>query len=375
MTLSRERRASINSLRRRLGSRDTSPRRNSSAVAAIAFAIAYTAAFRVLMYLRPLEIYSSSSDEDVYTRSIDIRNVGCPVNASKISSTVVKGSARKSRKLDAEIILADDDSDSLSLSEPENNGAKRAKRQTRRKERIEREQMAELEEIMAEPIYVESPRNNGDVCRSNSLRSSFDAARKIIEETPLSPIAESLSADVVSVPQTSDKDKEVDLFVTFGTDKASRRPGRIIPLPRDEPFDKLRPVFAKELGCNQLDVLIHVNNADAGPGDTPDSMGLDVTKLAIVNVFCLKPGSVCEEDVTENDPNLIPIKCIFDKGRPRMVWINVTETFADAKKRIVSALHLTGTIDKLVFDSEVLVDDETPQGIEMEADDVIEVQN
>ncbi|VDL71370.1 unnamed protein product [Nippostrongylus brasiliensis] len=53
--------------------------------------------------------------------------------------------------------------------------------------------------------------------------------------------------------------------------------------------------------------------------------------------------------------------------------IELTETFADAKKRIVSALHLTGTIDKLVFDSEVLVDDETPQGIEMEADDVIEV--
>lgn len=143
-------------------------------------------------------------------------------------------------------------------------------------------------------------------------------------------------------------------------------------LLRDEPFDKLRPGFAKELNCSPLDVLIHVNNIDAGPGDTPDSMGIDVTKMAIVKVFSLKSGAAFVEDLT-TDPNFIPVKCIFDKGRPRTVYICLSEPFSDAKKRIAEGLKLPKSIEKLVFDSEILDDGDTPRAVEMEAEDVIEI--
>lgn len=50
-----------------------------------------------------------------------------------------------------------------------------------------------------------------------------------------------------------------------------------------------------------------------------------------------------------------------------------TETFADAKKRIKKVLHLPTDIEKLVFDNDVLDDSDTPESIDMEAEDVIEI--
>ncbi|KAJ1358186.1 hypothetical protein KIN20_016523 [Parelaphostrongylus tenuis] len=96
----------------------------------------------------------------------------------------------------------------------------------------------------------------------------------------------------------------------------------------NEPFDNLRRIFADELKCDQLEVFIHVNDVDAGPGDTPHSMGLDSNK---------------------------------------------EESFYDAKNRIETQLKLPGAISKLVFDSEALSDVETPQSLGIEAEDIVEV--
>lgn len=299
----------------------------------------------------------------MYTSSIDIRKVRC----TPVVVNALPPDGNSSRLGKPEIVaLSDDDSDSLDLSEPENNCPKKAKRlRTKRLERMERDQMRELDKIMSEE--VRAPKRTNYVAHSSYLDSfndSLELVERADENTAPKPSA--------STPQTVVIDREVDLFVIVGTSNETGKPGRIMTLLRDEPFDKLRPGFAKELNCSPLDVLIHVNNIDAGPGDTPDSMGIDVTKMAIVKVFSLKSGAAFVEDLT-TDPNFIPVKCIFDKGRPRTVYICLSEPFSDAKKRIAEGLKLPKSIEKLVFDSEILDDGDTPRAVEMEAEDVIEI--
>ncbi|KAJ1364089.1 hypothetical protein KIN20_024096 [Parelaphostrongylus tenuis] len=73
--------------------------------------------------------------------------------------------------------------------------------------------------------------------------------------------------------------EEIHLFVTVSGNQQSGKPGRIMTIHQNEPFDNLRRIFADELKCDQLEVFIHVNDVDAGPGDTPHSMGLDSNKI------------------------------------------------------------------------------------------------
>ncbi|KAK6055228.1 hypothetical protein COOONC_07268 [Cooperia oncophora] len=214
---------------------------------------------------------------------------------------------------------------------------------------MEREQLQELEKIMREPTTtadvlrpVKTKRTAPlvvDVCRHSEMLNDSVESIESIAELPS-------KSNVASEEDIIDLDKEVDLFVTVNVDNEAGKPGRFMTIRRDEPFDKLRPVFAKELKCHQLDVLIHVNKVDAGPGDTPDSMGLDLQKLAVVNVFSLKSDSKYEEDLA-NDPNFIAVKCIFANGRPRCVYISLTEPFSNARKRIAKELKLTKPIDNL----------------------------
>ncbi|KHJ92745.1 hypothetical protein OESDEN_07360 [Oesophagostomum dentatum] len=199
-----------------------------------------------------------------------------------------------------------------------------------------------------------------DVCPDVSLECASSSRRESLKANT------SISSEIIEL------DREVNLFVNVFVDKEKGKNGRFMTLLRDEPFDKLRLEFAKELKCNQLDVMIHVNNVDAGPGDTPDSMGLDVDKLHVVNVFSLNPNSNTDEDLS-SDPSFIPVKCIFASGRPRCVCIKLAETFAEAKKRIKKTLHLAADVEKLVFDNDVLDDSDTPESLDMEAEDVVEV--
>ncbi|EYC01787.1 hypothetical protein Y032_0104g3602 [Ancylostoma ceylanicum] len=316
---------------------------------------------------------SSDSDDDVYTKSVDIRKVrGVVPNVElppEIPTVVCDGQRESSSKLDVVII---DDDDSLDLPDPDLAFSTKAKRSRRQRlEQLTRKELLELEQILSEPvIQVPAP------CPKRTRRADlYDYVGNC------SDIANTSSSSC-EIPKPSDKsssntdvielDKEVNLFVTVFVGQEKGKTGRFMSILRDEPFDKLRPAFAKELKCNQLDVLIHVNNVDAGPGDTPDSMGLDIEKLALVNVFCLRPNSNSEEDLS-TDPSFIPVKCIFESGRPRCVYIKLSETFAEAKKRIKKALHLSNDIEKLVFDNDVLDESDTPESIEMEAEDVVEV--
>ncbi|KAK5972923.1 Ubiquitin domain-containing protein [Trichostrongylus colubriformis] len=321
---------------------------------------------------------SSDSDDDLYTHSIDIKKVrGVIVEPIASCADHRNGDSSISQKADPDIIpIDDDDSDSLTLSDPENIYPSKIKKSSRkRRERLEKEQLQELEKIMHEPMIVNIsvPRKTRrtakqvvDLCRSTDI---LNESLELLESTPKTPSTNNdLSQQEVAM------DKEVELFVTVDADQEAGKPGRFMTIRRDEPFDKLRPVFAKELNCHQLDVLIHVNKVDAGPGDTPDSMGLDPKKLAVVNVFSLKSDSKYEEDLA-NDPSFIPVKCIFANGRPRCVYISLIEPFSEAKKRIAKELKLTKPIDKLVFDSEVLSDQHSPETVGMEADDVIEIHS
>ncbi|VDO35169.1 unnamed protein product [Haemonchus placei] len=320
---------------------------------------------------------SSDSDEDLYTHSVDIRKVRATVlDPDGLCKDLPNGDNVTPRIVKPDIIpVDDDDSDSLDLSDPENLCPKKAKESSkRRRKRMEQEQLQELDEILHEPIVtnVVVPKRIKrcrpaviDLCQSSDILN--DSIESIESNTGLTS-----AKNAASGKGATDSSKEVDLFVTVNVDHEAGKPGRFMTIRRDEPFDKLRPAFARELKCHQLDVLIHVNKVDAGPGDTPDSMGLDLKKLALVNVFSLKSGSTYEEDLA-NDPNFIAVKCIFANSRPRCVYISLTEPFSDAKKRIAKELKLTQAIDKLVFDSEVLNDGDNPGAIGMEADDVIEI--
>ncbi|RCN26442.1 hypothetical protein ANCCAN_27831 [Ancylostoma caninum] len=63
--------------------------------------------------------------------------------------------------------------------------------------------------------------------------------------------------------------------------------------------------------------------------------------------------------------------CIYQIGQ-HSTFVS-SETFAEAKKRIKKALHLSNDIEKLVFDNDVLDESDTPQSNDMEAEDVIEI--
>ncbi|VDM57555.1 unnamed protein product [Angiostrongylus costaricensis] len=145
------------------------------------------------------------------------------------------------------------------------------------------------------------------------------------EAAPLSRERSLLNVDSRE-PDAIKHGKEVDLFVTVRLDPKTLKPGRF----------------------------------------------MTIRQLAVVKVFSLKPNVGLEEDLS-TDPSFIPVKCIFEKGRPRCAYINLTEPIYDAKNRMRAQLKLTDTISKLIFDNEVISDGETPQSIGIEADDIIEV--
>ncbi|KAL6730666.1 hypothetical protein Aduo_001621 [Ancylostoma duodenale] len=316
---------------------------------------------------------SSDSDDDVYTKSVDIRKVRgvvpdvilpIPPEGPKLGCNGQKESTSK------DVVVIDED-DSLDLPDPDFAFSAKAKRSRRQRvEQLTRKELLELEEILSEPVIqipAPCPKRTRRADLYDYVGISPDKAKASTSfEKPKPSEKSSSSTDVIEL------DKEVNLFVTVFVEQEKGKTGRFMSILRDEPFDKLRPAFAKELKCNQLDVMIHVNNVDAGPGDTPDSMGLDIEKLALVNVFCLRPNSNSEEDLS-TDPSYIPVKCIFESGRPRCVYIKLSETFAEAKKRIKKALNLPKDIEKLVFDNDVLGESDTPQSTEMEAEDVVEI--
>ncbi|KAK6013615.1 hypothetical protein OSTOST_21066 [Ostertagia ostertagi] len=279
---------------------------------------------------RIAESCSSDSDEDLYTHSIDIKKVrGVAANHSTFCGDHRNGDSGISRTPKPDIIaLDDDDSDSLDLSDPENICPKKAKESSRkRRERMEREQLQELEKIMHEPIVVDRfvPAKTRKITplivdSSHSSEILNDSIESVESIAVLPSKSKAVAEDVI------DLDKEVDLYVTVNVDHQAGKPGRFMTIRR----------------------------------------------LAVVNVFSLKSDSTYEEDYA-SDPNFIAIKCIFANGRPRCVYISLTETFSEAKKRISKELKLAKAIAKLVFDSEVLSDDDSPESVGMEADDVIEI--
>lgn len=119
---------------------------------------------------------SSDSEEDVYTSSIDIRKVRC----TPVVVNALPPDGNSSRLGKPEIVaLSDDDSDSLDLSEPENNCPKKAKRlRTKRLERMERDQMRELDKIMSEE--VRAPKRTNYVAHSSYL-DSFNDSLELVE--------------------------------------------------------------------------------------------------------------------------------------------------------------------------------------------------
>ncbi|KAJ1372614.1 hypothetical protein KIN20_034807 [Parelaphostrongylus tenuis] len=344
--------------------------------------------------------YSSDSDDDLYTRSIDIKKLRTIVSDrnSLPDSTSLHQLGRKEQsvelptKPDIIVLDEDDDSDLLNLSGDENTSIKNSKKMRKRRlKRMEQSKVSEFEEISDPSVDVvilrakKSKRHQSEECDISEI--------VILDETTLSTREEDTIREDSLETEVIELEKEVNLFVTVSTDQKIVKPGRLMTIRQDEPFDSLRGIFANELKCNQLDVYIHVNNVDAGPGDTPDSMGLDISKLAMVKVFCIKSSSGLVEDLSTN-PGFIPVKCIFAVGKPRCAYISFGQSFSynpasfpfvryfshfqeesiyDAKDRIRTQLKLAGTISKLVFDNEVLSDEETPQSIGIEAEDIIEV--
>ncbi|CAJ0594568.1 unnamed protein product [Cylicocyclus nassatus] len=318
------------------------------------------------------ESISSDSDDDLYTKSIDLEKVKVTPHNDILPSNSTKQESRQIGSSVAEIEVIDDDA-SLDLPDTEQISQRAKEARKKRIEQLARKELLELEKIISEPalgFIAPYPKRTKRVnCSKDTqeIGSGNHGIASYFKEAPVA--APDKSTDVYDLAEL---DKEVNLYVTVFVDKDVNRKGRFMTLLRDEPFDKLRPEFARELKCNQLDVMIHVNNVDAGPGDTPDSMGLDIDKLAVVNVFSLRSEEGVGTDFS-TDPSFIPVKCIFASGRPRCVYIKLTETFEEAKKRIKEALHLPGTIEKLVFDNDVLEESETPESTEMEAEDVLEV--
>ncbi|RCN25543.1 hypothetical protein ANCCAN_28744, partial [Ancylostoma caninum] len=247
---------------------------------------------------------SSDSDDDVYTKSVDIRKVRGVVSDVILplppeGPTVGYNGQKESTSKD--VVVVDDD-DSLDLPDPDLAFSAKAKRSRRQRvEQLTRKELLELEEILSEPVIqmpVPCPKRTRRADLYDYVGVSPDNAKasSASSEIPKPSDKSSSSTDIIEL------DKEVNLFVTVFVEQEKGKTGRFMSILRDEPFDKLRPAFAKELKCNQLDVMIHVNNVDAGPGDTPDSMGLDTEKLALVNVFCLRPNSNSEEDLS-TDPS------------------------------------------------------------------------
>ncbi|KJH43504.1 hypothetical protein DICVIV_10484 [Dictyocaulus viviparus] len=316
----------------------------------------------------------SDSDEELYTSSIDIRKVRAVVDDNNILKQVTVHSDVLQDDKPHTLEQSDDDSDSLELSEPENSSPTKLRKLRRKRiERMEHEDMLELEEILSDPvIQVASPlRKKAMLTRSR--KPNLQECPEIVLDDSTSLIEEQVeqrraSCDAVVV----DLGKEVNLFVTVCVDQGNGRPGKFMTIRQDEPFDSLRPIFAKELNCSQLDVLIHVNKVDAGPGDTPHSMGLDINKLAVVNVFSLKSNSNIQDDLSTN-PNFIPVKCVFANVKPRCAYISMTEPFYMARKRIRKQLKLSHAIEKVIFDNEVINDTDSPESLGLEAEDVIDI--
>ncbi|KAK6729161.1 hypothetical protein RB195_006291 [Necator americanus] len=321
-----------------------------------------------------IEGCSSDSDDDLYTRSVSLQEVRGAVT-TRNTTTEISSVKNKCVQEKVDVVVLDDD-ESLDLPDSDCAFPTKAKQSRRKRvEQLAQKELLELEEILSEPVIqvvAPCPKRTRRIRTYDRPGNTIDIDIVSDDATPSSVKTCKQSGETSATSDVIELDKEVNLFVTVFLDQDNGKTGRFMSILHDEPFDKLRPEFAKELKCNQLDVMIHVNNVDAGPGDTPDSMGLDIEKLALVNVFCLKPNSNSDEDLS-SDPNFIPVRCIFESGRPRCVYLKLTETFADAKKRIEKALQLSSGVERLVFDNDVLDDSDTPTSIDMEAEDVIEI--
>ncbi|CAI4228973.1 unnamed protein product [Auanema sp. JU1783] len=132
----------------------------------------------------------------------------------------------------------------------------------------------------------------------------------------------------------------------------------------NDPISLLRREYSVKWGCNIKEVVITCKNLPLQDSDTPVSLKMP-NEVQLINVFRVGLEK-------KKDPNKITVKCLQADKRPVEIEFSKSSKFSSIKTLIQEKLKLA-VITKLVFDSAQVHDDETPEELDMENDDCLEV--
>ncbi|GMT19523.1 hypothetical protein PFISCL1PPCAC_10820, partial [Pristionchus fissidentatus] len=162
--------------------------------------------------------------------------------------------------------------------------------------------------------------------------------------------------------------------VTFLLQDLHLNDTKIEKLDYDMPIRCLVEKISKRWECNNADVMLTLNNdtviSDISMSPKELNIPLDgIHPISAVYVVC---NTKKADEAPVRDANAITIKFQSGQGRPAHIDVDKTAPFSDILDRVAEALKMD-KIGKLVFDCEKVDFSSTPQDLDMDDEDCVDV--
>uniref|UniRef100_A0A914EP31 Ubiquitin-like domain-containing protein n=1 Tax=Acrobeloides nanus TaxID=290746 RepID=A0A914EP31_9BILA len=322
-------------------------------------------------------IDSSSDDEDIYGNYETYKKRKMHYIVGRMTSTKSNSENGKhfndayhpEENIKPESADEDDDlEDSMELMDRLNKRTTNLNRKRKNSESVNNEIEALKEELLKES-HDEKIDKGSKSLKIATLQSNFrilleeidqnvKQKQRALEENSLFE-----KTDLVELERLDNASSIIRCSINLMAVEASHSFNKLIRWDMELPFSELFSKYAPEIRIPVEEMAVYCNDKKCEPSDTPLSIGLSDQEVNQLDIFRI------------SDPNLntINVKWQLKDHRPVMRRIKRDISFSKLKEEYCREEKLKPQKCYLIFDGDRVDENDTPQSLDMEDDDCIDV--